>query len=60
MGNGNLILSRRIGETVIITDPNSGTSINVMLIDIKGNQAKISFKAPREVKVFRSELIKES
>lgn len=52
----NLILSRRIGEKVMMTDPNSGNIIEVTVVGINQNQVKMSFCAPREVTVDRFEI----
>lgn len=46
-----LILSRRKNESVIIDG-----KIEIAVVDIKGDQVKIGIEAPRNVKVFRSEV----
>ncbi|NLK70427.1 MAG: carbon storage regulator CsrA [Clostridiales bacterium] len=46
-----LILSRKIGESLIIND-----SIEVKVIDVNGDKIKLGIKAPADVKVLRSEL----
>ncbi len=46
-----LILTRRIGETLHI-----GDDVEVTVLDIKGTQARIGIKAPKEVPVHRSEV----
>lgn len=46
-----LILSRKIGESIII-----GDSIEVMLVDIIGDKVRIGVEAPREVPVHRREV----
>ena len=46
-----LVLTRRIGETIIIND-----NIEITLLEMKGNQAKIAIKAPKEIAVHRSEV----
>lgn len=46
-----LILTRRIGEKLLI-----GDDIEVIVLDINRNQAKIGIKAPRELTVLREEL----
>lgn len=46
-----LILSRRIGETIII-----GDNVSITVLDIQGRQVRIGVTAPREVPVHREEV----
>nr|BET44774.1 MAG: carbon storage regulator CsrA [Candidatus Aschnera chinzeii] len=46
-----LILSRRIGETIII-----GDEIVVTILAIKGNQVRIGIKAPKTISIYREEI----
>lgn len=46
-----LVLARKIDESITV-----GDSIEISVIDIRGEQVKIGIKAPKSVKVFRSEL----
>lgn len=46
-----LVLSRRINDSIAI-----GDNIEVVVVEIKGDQVKLGVKAPKEVKVFRGEI----
>ena len=46
-----LILSRRIGETIVI-----GEEISVTVFAVKGNQVRLGVNAPKEVSVHREEI----
>ncbi len=46
-----LILTRRVGETLMI-----GDDVAVTVLGVKGNQVHIGIKAPREVAVHREEI----
>ena len=46
-----LILSRKVNESIII-----GDQIEISIVDIKGDQAKLGIKAPKNVKVYRFEV----
>lgn len=46
-----LILTRRVGETVII-----GNNITVTILGLKGNQVRVGINAPKSVAVHREEI----
>ena len=46
-----LILTRRMGETVVI-----GDDVTVTVLGVKGNQVRLGVNAPKEVAVHREEI----
>ena len=46
-----LILTRRIGETLII-----GDDVSITVLGVKGNQVRIGVTAPKDVSVHRQEV----
>jgi carbon storage regulator len=46
-----LILTRRVGETVVI-----GDDVQVTVLGVKGNQVRLGVTAPRDVTVHRLEI----
>ena len=47
-----LLLKRGIGEKVVISD-----NITVTVVDIERGKVRLGFDAPREIPIFREELI---
>lgn len=47
-----LVLNRRSKESLII-----GDDIVVTVVEIRGNQVKISIEAPKDIKIWRKELV---
>lgn len=46
-----LILTRRVGETLII-----GDDVTVAILGVKGNQVRLGINAPKDVSVHREEI----
>jgi len=49
-----LVLARRLNESIMI-----GDEIEIVVIDIKGDQVKLGIKAPRKITVHRKEIYQE-
>jgi carbon storage regulator len=47
-----LILTRRLDETILI-----GDDIEVTVVAIESNQARVGIQAPKDVKILRDELL---
>lgn len=50
-GEGMLILTRKVGETLVI-----GDDVTVTVLGTKGNQVRLGVNAPRDVSVHREEI----
>jgi carbon storage regulator len=46
-----LVLSRKPGEEVVI-----GDNIRLTVVEIRGNQVRLGFTAPRDVSIWREEV----
>jgi carbon storage regulator len=46
-----LILTRRVGETIMI-----GDNVTITVLGVKGNQVRLGVNAPKEVSVHREEI----
>ena len=46
-----LVLSRKVTESIII-----GENIEIMVVEVKGDQVKIGINAPKNVSLYRGEI----
>ncbi len=46
-----LILTRRVGETIVI-----GDNVTFTVLGVKGNQVRLGANAPKEISVHREEI----
>ncbi len=46
-----LILTRRVGETLMV-----GDDVSITVLGVKGNQVRIGINAPKEIAVHREEI----
>ena len=49
-----LVLSRRVGESIVI-----GDDVTVTVLDVRGDVVRVGINAPRSVTVHREELLRE-
>lgn len=49
-----LVLSRRVGESIVI-----GDDVTVTILEVRGDVVRVGIKAPRAVTVHREELLQE-
>jgi len=49
-----LVLARHVNDSIVI-----GENVEIIVVEIKGDQVKLGVKAPKEVKVFRGEIFAE-
>jgi len=49
-----LVLSRRVGESIVI-----GDDVTITVLEVRGDVARIGIRAPRSVTVHRAELLAE-
>ena len=49
-----LVLSRQKDESIMI-----GDGIRITIVDVRGDKVRIGIEAPKDVKIFRTELYEE-
>ena len=50
-----LVLSRKVNEKIVVTSPD-GTLITLMLVEIRGDKARIGIDAPKAWSIHRAEI----
>jgi len=51
-----LILTRRVGEKLVVLDKDGLVQAEVVVLGVKGNQVRIGVEAPKEIAVHREEI----
>lgn len=54
-GNFMLILSRKKNESIVVNG-----NIRIVVVDVRGDKVQLGVDAPKDVPVFRSEVVKKS
>lgn len=57
--SGFLSLTRRAGESIVLTTP-GGETIVVTAVEIRPNHVRLTFAAPRSIEITRTELLVEA
>ncbi len=52
-----LVLSRKVGEKILIGT--GANAISIIVVDVYQGKVKLGIEAPRDIPVFRSELLDE-
>ena len=49
-----LVLARKVGQSIVISD-----NIELLVIEVRGDQVRLGIEAPREIPVHRKELLEQ-
>ena len=49
-----LVLARKVGQSIIIND-----NVEVLVIEVRGDQVRLGIEAPRTIPVHRKELVEQ-
>jgi carbon storage regulator len=56
-GRPMLVLTRKDGQSLVLTDETTGLSIRVTVVRINGHTVKLGVEAPEQITVLRDELV---
>lgn len=52
-----LVLTRRLDQSLMIGDPaNPGTIVEIIVVEVRGDQVRLGITAPKDVAVHRKEV----
>ena len=54
-----LVLTRKDGQSLVLTDKQTGLSMTVTVVRIHGQTVKLGIEAPKHITVLRDELVAE-
>ena len=54
-----LVLTRKDGQSLVLTDKQTGLSMTVTVVRIHGQTVKLGVEAPKHITVLRDELVAE-
>jgi len=49
-----LVLARKVGQSIVISD-----NIEILVIEVRGDQVRLGIEAPRSIPVHRKELLEQ-
>ena len=49
-----LVLARKTGQSIVIND-----NVEILVIEVRGDQVRLGIEAPREIPVYRKELLEQ-
>lgn len=51
-----LVLTRKLNQSIVLTDKRTGQKVEVFLVEVRGDQVRLGFDAPPHIVVDRSEI----
>ena len=49
-----LVLARKVGQSIVIND-----NVEILVIEVRGEQVRLGIEAPRNIPVYRKELLEQ-